>query len=267
MKKILAITITTIFLLSILASVNINLNAQTSDSTALTITGTVDHPTNLTLTQLQAMPKTTEYAAIICVDFPQTIVEEGNWTGVKLGTLLETAGIQSGAIKIKIAASDGFSSDLTVDAAMQSNIILAYEKDGQALSSLRLVVPGRWGYKWVNLVTVIEAVNYNYLGFWESKGYSDNAIIGQDPGGNGVKPPQNTVSPSPAVPITIPAPSAIPTPTQNTTTGTQATQPPTQNPTETAFPSEILYGIAIAIVAAIAVIALVFAQKSKKIKF
>jgi DMSO/TMAO reductase YedYZ molybdopterin-dependent catalytic subunit len=268
MKKFLTITITTIFLLSILANPNLDANAQTTTPTALTITGLVDHPKNLTLDQLKALPKTTEYSAIICVDFPSTIVEEGNWTGVKLTTLFETAVIQSGAVKIVIAASDGYSSDLTIDAAMQDNVIIAYEKDGQALSGLRLVVPDRWGYKWVNQVTQIEVVDYNYLGFWESKGYSDSAIIGQDPGGSGVNPPQSTLSPNTPFPTTpMPSPSATPTPspTKNVPTETQTTQPPTQNPTKTnTIPIEIIYAVAVALVAAVAITTLILLKKVKK---
>jgi hypothetical protein len=268
MKKILATTITTLILLTVFS--NLNVNAQTTNPTALTITGQVDRPTNLTLTQLMTMPKTTLYAAIICVDFPQSIVEEGNWTGVKLAILLETAEIQFSAVKIVIAASDGYSSDLTVDVAKESTVILAYEKDGQALSSLRLVVPGRWGYKWVNHVSSIEAVDYNYLEFWESRGYSDTAIVGQDSGVSGVKPPQPTLPAN-----TIPVPSSTPTPitsqtpaatqTQNASTGSQTTQLPTQNPTQTNnIPSEVIYAAAIGIIVAVAVAALVLRKKVKR---
>ena len=266
MKKFLSTLITTIFLLSmLLASASIDANAQTPESPVLTVTGFVDHPTNLTLTQLKALPKTTEYAAIICVDFPSSIVEEGNWTGVQLNTLLEQAGIQSSAVKIVIAASDGYSSDLTVEGAMQSNVILAYEKDGEALSALRLVVPDRWGYKWVNFVSTIEVVNFDYLGFWESKGYSDSAIVGQDPGGSSVPISPPSSIPTTQVPSTTPTPSTttIPTPTAspNSTIGTEATTPPTQPDT---ISKEGVYAVAIALVAAVVVAALVMRKKVKK---
>jgi DMSO/TMAO reductase YedYZ molybdopterin-dependent catalytic subunit len=263
MKKILTTIITTTILLSLIATLNITVNADTTNPPALTITGQVDHPTSLTLSQLQAFPKSTEYAAIICVDFPSKIVEEGNWTGVKLSNLLETAGIQSDAAKIAIIATDGFSSDLPVQEAMQNDIILAYEKDGQALSSLRLVVPGRWGYKWVNLVAEIQVVNYNYLGFWESKGYSDSAIVGQDPGGPKTPPapPAPTTTPTP-----YPSTTPTPTPSQNTTTGGQATQSPTnQNPAQkSSIPTEAIYAIAVGIIAAVAVAALIVRKKVKR---
>jgi DMSO/TMAO reductase YedYZ molybdopterin-dependent catalytic subunit len=269
MKKVLATIIITLTILSITANLNIYVQADTTTPTALTITGLVNNPTNLTLTQLQALPKTTEYATIICVDAPGTILEQGNWTGIQLDTLLQTAGIKSGAVKVAIAASDGFSSDLTIDEAKQSNIILAYEKDGQALSSLRLVVPGRWGYKWVNMVTSIEVMNYDYLGFWESKGYSDSAIIGQDPGGgSGAKPPQSTPPTNTQTSTTTPTPnpSAAPTPSQNTTIGTQTTQSPTtQNPIQTnLITTEAIYGIAIALIVAVAVTALIVHKKVKR---
>jgi DMSO/TMAO reductase YedYZ molybdopterin-dependent catalytic subunit len=266
MKKILTIIITAIILLSLIATLNVPVKAQATP-TALTITGLVDHPTNLTLEQLQMLPKTSEYAAIICVDAPKTVLEEGNWTGVKLSVLLGNAGIQSGAVKVGIFASDGFSSDLPVQTAMQDNIILAYEKDGQALSSLRLVVPDRWGYKWVNKVTEIRAMDSDYLGFWESRGYSDTAIVGQDPGvGSGAKPPQSTAPSITPAPTTTPNPVTTPTPTQNASTGSQATPAPTTPPTiqTSTIPQEAIYAIIVGIIAAVAIAALVVRKKAKR---
>jgi DMSO/TMAO reductase YedYZ molybdopterin-dependent catalytic subunit len=61
---------------------------------------------------------------------------------------------------------------------MRNDIILAYEKDGQPLAEkLRLVVPGKWGYKWISRLAQIDLVDYNFLGRYESSGYSDEANI------------------------------------------------------------------------------------------
>jgi DMSO/TMAO reductase YedYZ molybdopterin-dependent catalytic subunit len=144
----------------------------------LLITGLVEQELNLSLTELAAMPPTTVYAAIICVDFPDSVVEEGNWVGVRLSLLLEAAGVSPDAVKIAFYASDGYSTDLAVEAASREDVILAYEKDGVPLDEqLRLVVPGKWGYKWISYVTVIELVDYDFLGYWEGYGYSDTADI------------------------------------------------------------------------------------------
>ena len=45
---------------------------------------------------------------------------------------------------------------------------------------LRLVVPDKWGYKWISYVTVIELVDYDFLGVWESQGYPDAAVVGEE---------------------------------------------------------------------------------------
>ena len=60
------------------------------------------------------MPQTTVSTALICVDFPTTIVAQGNWTGVKLSTLLNEVGVLPGAMKVVFYATDGYSTDLTI---------------------------------------------------------------------------------------------------------------------------------------------------------
>lgn len=144
----------------------------------LVVDGSVQHPLNLTLDEIAAMPKTTVNATLYCVGTPDRSLENGNWAGVRLAFLLENAGVSPDAIKIAFYARDGYTTDLTITQAEQENIILAYEKDGMPLSeNLRLVVPGRWGYKWISQVDRIELVNYDFKGFYESSGYSDNAEI------------------------------------------------------------------------------------------
>jgi hypothetical protein len=38
-----------------------------------------------------------------------------------------------------------------------------------------LVVPGKYGYKWVKWITHIQVVGYDYKGYWESRGWNDDA--------------------------------------------------------------------------------------------
>lgn len=142
----------------------------------LIVTGFVENPLNLSWAEIVALPQSTVNAALVCVDFPDQLVAAGNWTGVKLRLLLETAEISPEAIKVGFYATDGFSTDLTIEIAMRDDIILAYELNGKPLDEvLRLVVPGKWGYKWIHHVDRIELHNYNFIGKWESRGYSDEA--------------------------------------------------------------------------------------------
>jgi hypothetical protein len=201
----------------------------------LTITGQVDTPLNLTIADLLAMPQTTLFAQIYCVGPPGFFVEEGNWTGVKLNFLLQKAGINSTATKIAFYATDGFTTDLTPSFAMDDSIIVAYEKNNLPLDeTLRLVVPGRWGYKWIYHLSRIEAVDYNFLGKYESQGYSDTALttntggvgdVGDqlpNPTGLNRNSPSPTTRPTPSSTSNInsPSPSASHSTTPNTESGT-----------------------------------------------
>jgi DMSO/TMAO reductase YedYZ molybdopterin-dependent catalytic subunit len=145
---------------------------------SLVVAGSVQHHLDLSLDEIMAMPKTTVNATLYCVGTPDRAVENGDWTGVQLAYLLENAGVSPDAIKVAFYATDGFTTDLTIAEAEQANIILAYEKDNNPLpENLRLVVPGRWGYKWISQVNRIELVNYDFKGFYESNGYSDTAEV------------------------------------------------------------------------------------------
>jgi DMSO/TMAO reductase YedYZ molybdopterin-dependent catalytic subunit len=160
-------------------------SATSEPQRSLVLDGLVESPLDLTLDELSAMPKTTEYVELYCVDYPTVPVEKGDWTGVRLGLLLEQAGASPEAVKVAFYADDGYSTDLTITTAMREDIILAYERDGMALSEgLRLVVPGKWGYKWISGLTHIELVDYDFTGVWESRGYSDEADIPADSPGS-----------------------------------------------------------------------------------
>ena len=157
-------------------------SATTEPQRNLVLDGLVESPLELTLEDLRAMEKTTEYVELYCVDYPTVPVEKGDWTGVRLGLLLEQAGVSPQAVKVAFYDDYGYSTDLTVATGMREDIILAYERDGMPLSEgLRLVVPGKWGYKWISGLTHIEIVDYDFAGVWESRGYSDEAEITDEP--------------------------------------------------------------------------------------
>lgn len=147
----------------------------------LLVDGFVESPLNLTFDELVAMPRHTVNAELYCVNPPLRCLAEGDWVGVRLGLILEQAGISSEAVKVAFYAEDDFATDLTITTAMREDIILAYEKDGEPLrEKTRLVVPGKWGYKWIHHVIHIELVNYDFKGTYESSGYSDTAEIPKD---------------------------------------------------------------------------------------
>lgn len=264
-------TVTLLIISFILASPPSGLSTVHASSTdptwQLSVTGLVNTPTTFTVADLQAMPQTTVNATLYCVDFPTTIGAQGNWTGVKLSTLLDQAGgVTAGAIKVAFYASDGYTTDLTLTAAQSANIIVAYSKDGAPLGEvLRLVVPDHWGYKWIADLVGIEVVDYNFKGKWESQGYSDEGLITQ-----GTQPPSSSSSNSPSQGRQIILPSSPPASLQTspspppTTTPNPPSQPPVTQPTnQTPQNYSLLEAVAL-IAIAIAATALFVVRKKRK---
>jgi hypothetical protein len=234
----------------------------------LSVTGLVNNPLNLTVADLINMPQTTLFAQIFCVGPPSFFVEEGNYTGVKLKYLLDEAGFSSNAVKVAFFASDGFSTDLTIAAAQDDVVIVAYEKDGEPLvETLRLVVPGRWGYKWIYHLNRIEVVNVNFLGRYETQGYSDSAEIimsGSPPGTTNVLPGKDTLNGTDSSPSPQSSPS--PSPIQNPSP-TPTPQPEGNSETQTSsgITEEIIYTAAVvAAIATVSVSLIVYFLKYKK---
>jgi DMSO/TMAO reductase YedYZ molybdopterin-dependent catalytic subunit len=129
----------------------------TSDSEwRLIVNGSNNNYLNLSLNDLAAMPKSTVYAELYCYGL---IVTSGNWGGVNLWLLLNMAGVDQNA-PIHFCAADGYTINLPIEDAMQEDVIIAYERDGQPLpEGLRLVVPWANGDIWIGLITSISQTN------------------------------------------------------------------------------------------------------------
>ena len=145
----------------------------------LVVGGWVHSPLNFTYNELQKFPMVSEVALMRCV---AGWTEVRNWTGIPLFFLLSMTGVRAEATEVVFYASDGFSSSLTIERALHPTTLLALQANGTVLSDpdeypYGLVVPCKYGYKWVKWITAIEVVDYDYKGFYESMGYSDEADI------------------------------------------------------------------------------------------
>jgi hypothetical protein len=66
---------------------------------------------------------------------------------------------------------------------MEPTTILAFEANGTDLEQItglgggyKVVLPCRWGYKWVKWIKQITIVDYDYKGTYERQGFSDEAL-------------------------------------------------------------------------------------------
>jgi DMSO/TMAO reductase YedYZ molybdopterin-dependent catalytic subunit len=105
------------------------------------------------------------------------------WEGFLLKDLLNKAGINPETVVVIFYAYDGYSTSLPLNYILDNDILIAYKMNGLTLPPERgfpfqLVAESKYGYKWIKWITQIElSDNENYRGFWESRGWSNEADI------------------------------------------------------------------------------------------
>jgi DMSO/TMAO reductase YedYZ molybdopterin-dependent catalytic subunit len=155
----------------------------------LKIDGLVKKPMSLTLAELKAMPSRTQITRHDCVEGWSAI---GQWTGVPLSHLLESAELMPNAKYIVFRCADDleqsrdgsglYYESIDLVDAFHPQTIMAYAMNGQPLpvphgAPLRLRVERQLGYKMAKYVMRIEAVEdfakigTGKGGYWEDRGY------------------------------------------------------------------------------------------------
>ncbi|MBM4044667.1 MAG: hypothetical protein FJ279_06095 [Planctomycetes bacterium] len=152
----------------------------------LRVTGLVERPTRLTLSQVRDEFKPVSADMVLqCM----TNVHWGriHFTGPRLLDVLEQAGIRKEARKIALRGAEGFDTDLRLEDIRQrpDAFLLAYAMNDAPLTAdhgfpLRVTADGKYGYKWCKWLVEVEVVDYDYKGHYEDKRrWSDAATRGQ----------------------------------------------------------------------------------------
>ena len=105
------------------------------------------------------------------------------WEGFLVKDLLNTAGIDPNVVVAIFYAYDGYSTAVPLDYILNNDILIAYKMNNVTLPPERgfpfeLVAENKYGYKWIKWITAIElSDNADYLGYWESRGWPNDANI------------------------------------------------------------------------------------------
>jgi DMSO/TMAO reductase YedYZ molybdopterin-dependent catalytic subunit len=181
------------------------------DTFTLEIKGSVDKPLKLSLQEIKALGAVELVAVNECSGnsrgfFTPRVAggQLGNgamgnarWRGVPLKTLLDKAGVKSGAKQVTFNGLDApildktpdFVKALDLDHAGDGEVMLAYAMNGTDLPvlngfPLRLVVPGYYGTYWVKHVSEVTVIDSVFDGFWMKSAYRipDNDTNSVEPG-------------------------------------------------------------------------------------
>lgn len=143
----------------------------------LKVEGLVDKPLVLSFEDVKSLAAEERFVKLPCVE---GWTQAGVWKGPRLQTVLDRAGVQKGARTVVFTSPGGYSTSLTLSDVKKNDPLLAYGvNDGRLPDEqgypLRLVVPNKLGYKWIKWVTGIKLIKGTYEGYWESRGYSNDA--------------------------------------------------------------------------------------------
>ncbi|WP_396594694.1 molybdopterin-dependent oxidoreductase [Brevundimonas sp. R86498] len=154
----------------------------------LEVTGLVERPLSLSLDELRARPARTQITKHDCVEGWTAI---GQWTGVRLETLLDEARLKPEARYIVFHCYDALTQtedgpryyeSIDLVDARHPQTILAYDMNGEVLgvpngAPLRLRIERQLGYKQAKYIRRIEAVESfadiqgGKGGYWPDRGY------------------------------------------------------------------------------------------------
>jgi DMSO/TMAO reductase YedYZ molybdopterin-dependent catalytic subunit len=142
---------------------------------SLTIDGEVKRPLQLSLNDLQKLPRTSMNIRHVCVEGWAAIVQ---WNGVRLQELARLAQPQASVRYVYFKSADGYYESWDLASAVHPQTLMAYQRNGQPLSvangaPLRLASPIKLGYKlskWVTQITFLSQL-LPTKGYWEDQGY------------------------------------------------------------------------------------------------
>jgi DMSO/TMAO reductase YedYZ molybdopterin-dependent catalytic subunit len=140
----------------------------------LSVTGLVERELDLDWDAFQALASLEEVVDFHCVT--QWSRLNVAWEGVAAATVLDLASPQPNARFAMLHGSDGYTTNVDLDALRQPEVLFAHKMDGEPLAPnhgypVRLVVPARYGWKSAKWVTGIELMAEDRPGFWEINGY------------------------------------------------------------------------------------------------
>ncbi|HOV90274.1 MAG TPA: molybdopterin-dependent oxidoreductase [Syntrophorhabdaceae bacterium] len=150
------------------------------ESWKIEVVGLCENPGIFNWDDIMKMKKTIAEARLTSVT---RFSVKGRWGGVKISDLLREVKPSDNARFCRFwSVKKIYDTSIPMETALQEKTLLAYEFDGELLEEdyggpVRGFCPYLWGYKSAKSVVKIELMDHYISGFWEKRGYSDDALI------------------------------------------------------------------------------------------
>ena len=144
----------------------------------LDLDGMVRRPLSLTLDAFMALPMTDSVSDMHCVT--QWSRYDNHWRGVSARALLEMVDPKEEARHVILYAHDGYTTNIRLDQFDQPDVFLVHQWEGRPIDRqhggpVRLLVPRLYLWKSPKWLRRIELTGADRPGFWETRGYHNNA--------------------------------------------------------------------------------------------
>jgi DMSO/TMAO reductase YedYZ molybdopterin-dependent catalytic subunit len=144
------------------------------------VSGLCANPKTFTWQELTALPKSIADARLTSVT---RFSVRGRWGGVKIADLFDEVQVDTTTKYVRFWSYKMiYDTTIPTEVALRERTLLAYEFDGEYLEEdyggpVRGFCPYLWGYKSAKSVVKIELMDRYISGFWEQRGYPDEALI------------------------------------------------------------------------------------------
>ena len=144
----------------------------------LDVDGAVENPLSLSWDDFLALPQTESVSDMHCVT--QWSRYDNHWAGVAARTLLDRARPKPSARHVICHAHDGYTTNVRLDQFDQPDVFLVHTWNGQPIprqhgGPVRVLMPRLYLWKSAKWVRRIELRATDRPGFWENRGYHNNA--------------------------------------------------------------------------------------------
>lgn len=144
----------------------------------LDVDGAVETPLSLSWEEFLALPQSESVSDMHCVT--QWSRYDNRWKGVSAHELLARARPKPGAAHVIFHAHDGYTTNVRLEQFDQPDVFLVHEWEGKPIDRqhggpVRVLVPRLYLWKSAKWIRRIEFVLRDRPGFWEERGYNNNA--------------------------------------------------------------------------------------------